>query len=219
MISILLAVYNGELYLEKSLKSVLDQTYTDFEVLIGFNGTIDKSREIVSSFNDERIKTFEFDWANKPKTLNALIEQSNGEFICIQDDDDIWMPRKLEKQILLMDQFDVVGTQIVYINETDDIIGGPNLAVNHDDIVFKCMNADNQIASTAAMIKKESILSVGKWNEDRQGIEDFDLWLKIIKSKYKFHNIPKVFVWHRLHTKSNFNTKKFDIEGLVKEYK
>lgn len=218
MVSILMAVYNGELYLQKSLKSVLDQTYTDFEILIGFNGTKDSSREIVSSFGDSRIRTFEFEWANKPKTLNSLLQESKGEFICVQDDDDIWMPRKLEKQVSYLNNFDVVGTQIVYINENDDIIGGPTLSINHEEIINKCLNADNQIASTSAIFKKEKVLDVGGWDEETK-LEDFDLWLKMIKSGCKFYNLSKVFVWHRLHSRSNFNTQTFDVQGLVDKYK
>ena len=74
MISILLAVYNGEKYIRKSIDSILNQSYKDFELLIGFNGTIDNSKKIVSEYNDSRIRVFDYnDDKGKAKTLNKLI--------------------------------------------------------------------------------------------------------------------------------------------------
>jgi|LakMenEpi03Aug12_release.lakeMendotaPanAssembly.Ray.scaffolds.fasta_scaffold323380_2 glycosyltransferase involved in cell wall biosynthesis len=219
MISILLATYNGEKYIQKSVESVLNQTFADFELLIGFNGTTDSSKKIVSSIKDSRIKIFDYENdKGKSKTLNKLIKEAKYNWVGIQDDDDIWLPKKLEKQIEFINDFDVIGTQIFYIDEEENITGKPNLSLSNDEIIKKCLSGDNQIANTSSIFKKELALKVNCWDESLFGIEDFDFWLKMIKLESTFINLKKELVLHRLHSNSNFNTKKWDLNSLTKKY-
>jgi glycosyltransferase involved in cell wall biosynthesis len=216
MISILLAVYNGEKYIEKSIESIINQTYKDWELLIGFNGTIDGSKDIVKQFSDSRIRVFDYGLdAGKAKTLNKMIKESKGNWIAIQDDDDIWLPKKLERQVKYMDEFDVIGTQIMYIDENDNSNGGPTLAKSDSSIKTKSFNGDNQMANTSVIFRKECLDAVEGWSETLDGIEDFDFWLKIMRLQYKFLNLNSIEVMHRLHSKSNFNTKTFDLNKIL----
>ena len=110
MISILLATYNGERYIEQSITSVLNQTFTEFELLIGFNGTTDGSKEIVASFNDSRIRVFDYgEDKGKATTLNKLLKEVKYDWIAIQDDDDVWADSKLEKQVAHTTTNDIIG--------------------------------------------------------------------------------------------------------------
>ena len=222
MVSVLLAVYNGEKYLRRSIESILNQTYTDFELLIGFNGTIDNSKEIVKEFDDSRIRVFDYGMdAGKSKTLNKLLKEAKGEWLAIQDDDDIWLPKKLETQIELADtgKYDVIGSRIFYCNELEKITGQPNLYLEHENIISNSLNGNNQVANTSAIFKKNIAKEVGGWDESISGIEDFDFWLKLMKKKYIFVNIKKQLVLHRIHSSSNFNTKKYDLKNLIEKYK
>jgi glycosyltransferase involved in cell wall biosynthesis len=113
MISILLATYNGEKYISLAIESVLNQSFKDFELLIGFNGTTDSSKGIVYRYNDPRIRVFDFgDDKGKSKTLNKLLIESRYDHVCLQDDDDVWVYNKLEKQTNYFEEYDVVGTLI-----------------------------------------------------------------------------------------------------------
>ena len=115
-VSILLAVYNGEKFLSQSIDSILYQTFKDWELLIGFNGTTDTSKEIVKKYTDSRIRTFDYgDSKSKPATLNKLLKESKFDLIALQDDDDIWFPKKLELQIEKIDTYDIIGSFITYI--------------------------------------------------------------------------------------------------------
>lgn len=219
MISILLATYNGEKYIKKSIESILNQTFKEFEILIGFNGTTDNSKNIVSEFNDSRIKIFDYyDDKGKSKTLNKLVKEAKYDWIAIQDDDDIWLPKKLEKQIELVDRFDVIGTQIFYIDENENIIGKPSLSLTQEEIIKKCLLGENQIANTSAIFKKDLAIRINGWDENITGIEDFDFWLKLIKFNARFINLKKELVLHRIHKNSNFNTKSWDINSLILKY-
>lgn len=216
MISILLAVYNGENYLKEAIDSVLNQTFKDFELLIGFNGTIDNSKDIVNQYNDPRIRIF--DYSNdkgKAKTLNKLLKEAKGDWLANQDDDDIWLPNKLEKQIQYTINFDVIGTFIQYINEKNEIIGSPSLDIDHENIKKLSLNGNNQIANTSSIFKKEKVLEINGWRENIEGIEDFDLWLRLIKNNNRFYNIPEYLTLHRIHDRSNFNTQTYDIKEIL----
>lgn len=216
MISILLATYNGEKYIKKSIDSVLNQTHSDWELLVGFNGTTDSSREIVAQYNDSRIKVFDYGKdAGKAKTLNKMIKEAKYDWLAIQDDDDIWLPKKLDRQVKYINDYDVIGTQIMYVNESDDPNGGPTLAREDADIKTKSLIGDNQIANTSAIFRKKCAEEVGGWSETIDGIEDFDFWLKIMRLEFKFLNLNSVEVMHRVHSKSNFNTKKFDLNKIL----
>lgn len=215
MISILLASYNGERYIKQSIDSIINQTYKKWELLIGFNGTEDNTRNIVNQYKDKRIKIFDYeDDKGKAKTLNKLIQEAQFEHCAIQDDDDLWWPPKLYEQCKYLNQYEVIGTYIYYISSNNQIIGAPHLCRNHQSIKNKCQRGINQIANSSVIFSKSEVLSIGGWNEDlddlaEKGVqpkEDFDLWLRLLKSGAKFYNVPEYLTLHRIHNKSNFNS-------------
>lgn len=207
MISILLPIYNGEKYIKYSIESILNQTFKEFELLIGFNGTTDSSKEIVSSYNDDRIKIFDYgDDKGKPKTLNKLLKESKYDWIALQDDDDIWLLDKLEKQFKY-NSFDIIGSQLLYCDSYNNIIGGnPTLECLDFNIKNKTLSGNNQIANSSTLIRKEKLVEVGGWDVDLDGLEDYDLWIRFIVNGYKFHNLSEALMIHRKHNDSNFNT-------------
>lgn len=216
MISILLATYNGEKYLKYSIESVLNQTFKDFELLIGFNGTTDNSREIVKNYNDSRIRIFDYlDERGKSNTLNKLIKEAKYDWLAIQDDDDCWLPNKLEKQIKYMNDFDIIGTLINYMDANGNILDKLNLVLNDSDIKRVSFSGNNQIANTSTIFKKLDILEIGGWRQEFDGIEDYDIWLRLMRIGKKFININESLVLHRIHSNSNFNTKNHDISKIL----
>lgn len=216
MISILLATYNGEKYISLAIESVLNQSFKDFELLIGFNGTTDSSKGIVYRYNDPRIRVFDYgDDKGKSSTLNKMIKEAKYDCISIQDDDDIWLYNKLEKQIGYFEEYDVVGTLISYINEDGNIIGKPYLSTSPSQIEHLSMRGLNQVANTSAIFKKQDALDIGGWRDGLDGIEDYDFWLRLMRNGKRFINVPEELVLHRLHPKSNFNTKKYDLSKIL----
>jgi|TARA_Y100000310_G_scaffold169451_2_gene169506 glycosyltransferase involved in cell wall biosynthesis len=218
MISILLAVHNGEEYLREAIDSVLNQSFNEFELLIGLNDSTDGSREIIQEYNDYRITVFDYKEKGKAKTLNKLLKEANFEWIGLQDDDDIWDDCKLEVQMCNTEGEDVIGTKIFYINEFGDITGNPKLKLHYSQIVEYSFKGINQIANTSAIFKRKDAIEVDGWTEGLDGIEDFDFWLKLMIKGCLFTNLDYNGVYHRIHTKSNFNTKEHDIKGLLETY-
>lgn len=216
MISILLATYNGERYIKDSITSVLGQTYQDWKLLIGFNGTTDSSKEIVDSFDDPRIFVYDFlDDKGKAKTLNKLLAKANTPWCAIQDDDDLWHTRKLEEQVKHIENNDVIGTQIRYIDENTKVIGGPSLACDNNTIKFLSLQGTNQVANSSAIFRTDVARQI-LWREDLDGIEDFDFWLRIMRMpESRFKNLPEPLCLHRLHQQSNFNTNSYDVNSIL----
>ena len=208
MISILLPVYNGETFLKFSIESILNQSYKNFELLIGFNGTVDSSKEIAKSYNDVRIKIFDYgDDKGKPKTLNKLLFESKYDWVALQDDDDIWEINKLEKQIEHINNFDVIGSQILYCDSLNNIISGnPILELYDQNIKYKTIRGNNQVANSSVLMRKSSVIRVGGWDESLDGLEDYDLWIRLMVEGYRFTNLPDYLMIHRKHQNSNFNT-------------
>jgi glycosyltransferase involved in cell wall biosynthesis len=208
MISILLPCYNGEKFISLAIDSILNQSFKDFELLIGFNGTTDNSKDIVRRFGDDRIKTFDYgDDKGKPKTLNKLLLEAKHDWIALQDDDDMWTLNKLQEQIKYLNDFDVIGTQIQYCDQYNNFIeGSPSLKLNDSEIKQFTINGNNQVANSSTLIRKSSIIKVGGWDENLDALEDFDLWIRLILTDCKFINLEEKMMIHRRHINSNFNT-------------
>ena len=214
-VSILLASYNGEKYIDSAISSILNQTYTNFELLIGLNNTTDSTLKKISKFNDDRIKVFNYKEKGKSKTLNKLLKEAKGKWIGLQDDDDIWLPNKLELQLETISKISditVVGTQIIYIDEegrTPTKHGyGPKLSLSDGQIKQLTRRRINQMANTSTLSKKEAVESVEGWRENIEGVEDMDMWLRLMNKEYKFINLKEKLVMHRIHGESNFNSNK-----------
>ena len=98
-ISVILSSYNHENYIAQAIQSVLDQTFSDFELLIYDDGSKDNSREIIKSFDDPRIKTFLYKENHGPRiAAQEALDAARGKYIAIHHSDDVWKPDKLEKQ-------------------------------------------------------------------------------------------------------------------------
>ena len=108
LVSIIINCYNGETYLHESIKSVLAQTYKNWEIIFWDNKSTDKSEEIFKSYNDKRFRYFLADeHTSLYKARNLAIKKSKGELISFIDTDDLWVKNKLELQVPLFKNFNV----------------------------------------------------------------------------------------------------------------
>tara|TARA_Y100000996_G_scaffold415420_1_gene410069 strand:+ start:4373 stop:5305 length:933 start_codon:yes stop_codon:yes gene_type:complete len=114
-VSILMNCYNSDRYLRESIDSVINQTFSDWEIIFWDNQSTDDSAKIVASYNDKRIKYF---FAPSHTTLyggrNAALEYCTGKYLAFLDCDDLWMTEKLEKQVALLENDDNIV--LVYSN-------------------------------------------------------------------------------------------------------
>jgi glycosyltransferase involved in cell wall biosynthesis len=221
LLTILLPIHNDEKWLGYCLDSIRDQTFKNFICLVGFNGTVDSSKEIFNTLckQDKRFHMIDYgQTSGKSRTLNLMLENVETEYTCLMDGDDIWNLQKLEKQVNSREDFDVIGTMAHYINEKNEIIHTLNLDLESGLIKSGLEKGHNQIINSSSMISTSCLRQAGGWDHEVEGMEDFDLWIKIHLLGKRFKNLHEPLVYHRIHQGSNFNAKKLPItiEDILK---
>jgi glycosyltransferase involved in cell wall biosynthesis len=213
-VSILLPIHNGIEFLEESVASVFNQTFANWELLIGVNGHPENSQayQTAKTYECDRIKVFDF-WFLKGKstTLNEMVKRSQYSYVALIDVDDIWHKQKLEIQTTYMYYYDVIGSRCVYFGNVEGVY--PTVPIR--DISSLDFLKGNPIINSSALIRK----TLAHWEEN--GIEDYDLWLKLRKRNKKFYNCEEVLVKHRIHKKSAFNAggkNNKQVSSLLKKY-
>jgi glycosyltransferase involved in cell wall biosynthesis len=215
MISILIPIYNGIEFINDSVSSILNQTYDKWELLIGINGHSENSEvyKIAKNYEgkSDKIRVFDFyKIKGKSNTLNEMKKLCNFNYIALLDVDDIWHPQKLEIQAQLLNKYDVIGSNCIWIGDRPGIV--PQIPTG--DISNFDFSLVNPIINSSSIIKKELCY----WNEN--GIEDYDLWLRLRGENKKFFNFKEILVEHRIHSSSAFNSKgnHNKVDNLLKNY-
>jgi glycosyltransferase involved in cell wall biosynthesis len=202
MISILIPIYNGIDFICESVSSVLRQTYGEWELIIGINGhpkdssvyKIAKEYEKMTS----KIRVLDlYEIKGKSNALNEMIKHCSFNYVAILDVDDIWHEQKLELQAQMLNKFDVIGSNCVWFGDRPGIV--PYIPVG--DISNYDFSSVNPIINSSSVIRKELCY----WKEN--GIEDYDLWLRLRNQNKKFFNFKEILVKHRIHNASAFNSK------------
>ena len=220
-VSILTPVYNGVEYLEECVKSVLEQTFNDWELLIGINGhgTNGGEAAIIAQqlATDPRIRVIVQPppLTGKVESLHHLLSLSSAPWIAVLDCDDKWEPLKLERQLNAIQSdaqhADVIGTYCRYFGHRDNWISLPTGYVDPTILLDY-----NPIINSSALIKKERC--TWKYTDINYGVEDFDLWMNICLEGGQLYNIPEYLTWHRIHPTSAFNSKGYSDEAIRKQY-
>jgi glycosyltransferase involved in cell wall biosynthesis len=230
MISILLPTYNGSHRIKEAIKSVTDQTYKNWELLVLDDGSTDNTEEIVREFSlkDERVKYIKNDVnLGIQKTLNKGIHESKGECIARIDDDDVWIDKeKLAKQISFLDDhkdYVLIGTGLIAVNEKGEDIF-KHIHPQEDKDIRNAILNKNLFTHSSVLFKKDSALEVGGYNESKEArhIEDYELWLKL-GTIGKFANLPSCSVKLVLRNESISSQNKIEqfkkSLNLIKNFK
>jgi len=214
-VSIVIPVFNQEDYIEDAIKSALGQTYSDFEVIVVNDGSTDRSAEIARSFEpDVRV----VDQKNKRQAAarNTGIRVANGEFILPLDADDLISGNYLKKTVPLMedDRVAIVATGMQYFGERHEYI--------HPVGVSWRIEKESNELPCCSLIRNKVLTEVGGYNESPliHGMEDWDLWLKILGSGYEVSIIDEPLFFYRVHsgsTCSQVNSRREEIVKKVKE--
>ncbi|HKM19765.1 MAG TPA: glycosyltransferase [Candidatus Dojkabacteria bacterium] len=225
-VSILMPSFNYENYIKIAIDSVLQQTYTNWELIIIDDGSTDSSVSIIKEYKDKRIKLHTQKNRGVTKTLNKAFQLSKGEYICFLDADDSYHPNKLKEQIEMMQKgYDLVTTKVSAIDANGqksgdkffdlwwnlynpEIIFGPN-------IEFKFFNG-NYLCKSAVMLKSYLFKEYGMFNTNLITSYDLELWLKMLPhiKIARCDNILTYYRWHGLN-ETTTNTMRMKIELLL----
>ena len=204
MISILIPIYNGIEFINESMSSVLSQNYEQWEVIIGVNGHPQNSDIYKIAREYEKLSTKIrvldlYKIKGKSFALNEMVKHCTYDYVALLDVDDIWHDRKLEIQSQMLGKYDVIGSRCVWFGDRPGIV--PKIPTG--DISNFDFSSVNPIINSSCVIRKELCL----WNSLWDGVEDYDLWLKLRNQNKRFFNFTEILVKHRIHTESAFNSK------------
>jgi len=204
-VSILLTCYNHRSYLAEALDSIRKQTFRDVEIIALDDGSTDGSREFLSAqtdldqviFNQQNLGTY--------ATLNVGLRHAKGELIAIFNDDDLWHPEKLEKQVALLEQHPQVGlvhTDGSFIDGQGRVFEGAPLGFTFPktetgDVVLALLDA-NKIIASAALVRRSCFDQLGGFNEGYFGSGDWEMWHRIAE-KYEVGFVPEKLTFYRVH--------------------
>jgi len=197
-ISVVMTVYNAEKFLDGSVRSILEQTFTGFEFIIVDDGSTDRSVEIVRAYHDERIRFFPLAHAGRAAALNFAVSQAVAPFIAIMDADDISIPDRLEleyREIVKDQTIDIVGSSYQIIDEKGDLIREKHLPESHTAIV-DLMAVQSAVSFPSALIRKSIMQDAGMFDEKLAASVDYDFWLRIL-DRAKFCNVSASLVQYR----------------------
>jgi len=202
-ISINIATYNRGRFITEAIESVLAQTFNDWELIIIDDASTDNTAEIVRPYlADPRIKYLKNETnQNISLTRNRGLKESQGKYIAILDSDDLWCDQeKLTKQYDFLEKNPdhcLVGTGIIVVDEQGQE-KSRYLNPETDKEIRNKILAKNTFAQSSVLYRKEAVLEVGSYNPNLNGIEDYDLWLKL-GTKYKLANLPSYSLKYRIH--------------------
>jgi len=203
-VSVVMGVYNGGRFLREAVKSVLGQSFRDFEFLIVDDGSTDDTAGMLREFSDPRIRVITNE-RNEGLT-RCLIKgcrEARGKYIARMDADDISYPNRFQKQVDFLDtheRYAVVGTQYHILDDKGKTRATSSYFCSTEEIQEDIWRR-SPFAHGSTMFVKEKIAGCGGYRNLFRYTQDYDLWLRVVE-RHKTANLPSVLYGLRYHRAS-----------------
>jgi len=221
-LTVLMTVFNGEPFLQDTIDSILNQTYSDFDFLIIDNASTDNSRAMIRTFNDPRILLVELqENIGQVAALNKGLAMIDTPFIARMDADDISYPDRFEKQIAFMEEHPEIGICGTYAKafygRKKTLWAHP---LHHDDIKVKLL-FECSLVHPSVMIRKAFLDQYRlKYCEEIRHSYDWELWQRASMC-FQLANIPEVLLEYRIHNlseSSRTSTRQIEAANKIDDY-
>jgi len=196
---VVIAAFNSERIIQETIGSVLNQTFSDFELIVIDDGSTDSTLEVLLRIEDPRLKIFSYPNAGVAVSRNRGIAQATGEYVAFLDHDDLWTPDKLEAQLealLESPQAGVAYSLVHRIDEAGRLLHPCSRITASGDVYARLLATDFLDTVSNPLIRKEALDQVGGFDESFAGADDWDLFLRLAAS-YPFVSVPAVQVLYR----------------------
>lgn len=205
VVSIILNVRNGAAFLREALDSVMVQSFTDWELIAWDDRSTDSSARIIAEYNDPRVRYY-LSPEDTPlgEARNRAIRQATGEWLAFLDQDDIWLPRKLEKQMALVaeDIGIIYGRTVIFDsrhgNLRDMDYRHEFVALPEGNIFAELFRSACFIAMSSAVLSRSAVLELGEIPEHIQAVPDYYLYVGVAHC-YKARAVQEVVCRYRIH--------------------
>jgi glycosyltransferase involved in cell wall biosynthesis len=208
LISIIMNCYNGDKYLKKSINSILQQSYNNWELIFWDNQSTDKSKKILLSYKDKRVKYFKSNsFLNLYHARNLAISEAKGKYICFLDTDDWWIKKKLQIQVDLINKNKKINFIFSNLYIFDQIKKTNKLYINNDipnGKITQLLLDEYKIGMSTILMSKK-LFKKRKFNNSFNIIGDFDFFISLSINEIFFY-IKEPLAFYREHN-DNYSKK------------
>jgi hypothetical protein len=202
-ISVLMPVFNGGRFLGPAVRSILEQTFSDFELIAIDDGSTDQSALLLADFarSDRRIRLITQANAGIVASLNRALELAGGEYIARMDADDVALPSRFARQAAFLDtrpDVAVLGSAVTLIDEEGRATRDVDYPLTPPEVSGFLIEVGCALAHPAVMMRRADIVVVGGYRAAYRHAEDYDLWLRISESR-AIANLPDRLLHYRQH--------------------
>lgn len=201
-VSVIMPCWNRERFIADAIRSVLVQTFADFELIVVDDGSTDGTRDVVASFRDPRLRCLHREHRGISAAMNAGLAAAQGRYIARLDSDDLWLPEFLQTQVAVLEAHPKAG--LVYARaECTDSEWNPlgmswGYPLRFPGETFRSMVYNDCTCNITIVCRREVFERVGGFDETLETSEDLDMWLRAARH-YRFEFTDRVLARVRLH--------------------
>lgn len=216
LVSVVMAVYNGESFLKDAVDSILSQTLNNFELLVINDGSSDKTKDILAGYSDKRLRVYDQTNKGLVVSLNRAVGLAKGRYIARQDADDLSSSGRLEKQLAFLEanpEVVIVGSSMSVIDDSGHKIHEHRVLLNDPELKQELLMR-SPFAHGSVMFTKAAFVKAGGYKQDDWPAEDYGLWLHMANEGL-FANIDEPLYAYRENMDS-ISSKNFDLQEQKK---
>jgi glycosyltransferase involved in cell wall biosynthesis len=185
-VSVIIPTYNRAFMLKEAIQSVLDQTYSDYEVIVVDDGSTDNTREVVNALSDKRVRYVFQENRERSAARNHALSLARGRYIAFLDSDDLFLPTKLEKQVAALEKeqkFGMVYSSAICTDKQGKRIAPFMYKATASGWIYRkvAFYVPITILPTLVMIRTEVLSQVGGFDEKMTRFEDIDMWRRVAR--------------------------------------
>lgn len=202
LVSVLMPAYNSEKYIAQAIQSILDQTYSNFELCIINDGSSDNTASVINQFDDPRIiKVNHSENRGLVATRNALIEMARGEYIAYLDNDDIAFPDRLEKQVAFLEAGKADLCSGAYETYNQETGARRQSKERYTDSDIKALISVYCPLCNPAVMGRAEVFKKFRYIPGNDHAEDYSMWQAIALAGYRLANLKDKLITYRIHPK------------------
>lgn len=209
--SVIIPLYNKENSIFSTIQSVLDQTYTDFELIVVNDGSTDNSLNVVEQFSDKRLRVLDKKNGGVSSARNFGIQSAMNPWIALLDGDDLWLPEFLEKACSMIKTYPEAGILSVEWNYEDGSYKFPYKTEGYIRNYFEICLKGSVLSSSSIVLNSNCFDTVGYFNERLTNGEDIEMWSRLSR-KFKIAFLPVTLAVYRVMTENRAcENRKMDV--------
>lgn len=213
VVSVIITSYNDEIYVERAIKSVLNQTYKNFEILLVDNNSTDGTLNILREYQQkhpEFIRMLQEKRQGLPQARNCGLREAKGEWIQILDSDDELMPKKLEHDLSFATDKEIGFIASNRVNFHAQANGEIRKEFKYSETkdIWRALLLFSLCSTNSCLLKRDVLLDLNGWNESWSSVEDYEMYFRILKKGVKVAFSP--FVDSIVHKRPNSMSRSTD---------